>query len=86
MEFASTAAAANRPAYYYRELNVCEELIVAWIAMGCSRKRIADNLHRSLKSVEWHMTNIKGKLGFNDPARLTHFALSNNLVQLNEIV
>ena len=68
------------------ELTVQEDLVVAWRAMGLCHKQIAGLLHRSEKVVSWHMGNIKKKLGFNDAARLTHWAISRKLVKLNQIV
>lgn len=68
------------------ELTVQEDLIVAWRAMGLSHKQIADLLHRSEKVVSWHLGNVKRKLGYNDAARLTHWAISRKLVKLNQIV
>lgn len=86
MDLLNPTPAADPVPAYHRELTVAEELVVAWIAMGCTRKRIADALHRSIKSVDWHMTNIKLKLGFNDPSRLTHWAISTKLIELNQTV
>jgi DNA-binding NarL/FixJ family response regulator len=68
------------------ELTVQEDLIVAWRAMGLCHKQIAALLHRSEKVVSWHLGNVKRKLGYNDVARLTHWAISRKLVKLNETV
>lgn len=62
------------------------DIIIAWVAMGMSRKEIAHALHLALPSIEWHLAIIKRKLGFNDPARLTHYAISTKLINLNQTV
>ena len=67
-------------------MTACQTVIVAWIAMGMNRKDIAMRLHRTIKAVEWHCAEIERKLGFNDPARLTHWAISHKLVELNQTV
>ena len=63
-----------------------EDVLIAWVAMGMTRKEMAGTLHRSPKTVEGKLAKVKLKLGFNDPARLTHFALSHKLLKLNETV
>jgi DNA-binding NarL/FixJ family response regulator len=65
-------------------MKVREDLIICWVAMGMNVKGMARMLGRSPKTVEWHLAVIKRKLGFNDPARLTHYALTNQLANLNE--
>ena len=67
-------------------MTAIQDLIIAWTAMGMNTKGMARSLHRSDKAVEWHRQNIKRKLGFNDPARLTHYAIQNRLVELNQTV
>lgn len=68
------------------DLTIKQQLIVAWTAMGCTRKQIAGMLKLSLKTVEWYMTDINKVLGFSDPARLTHYALTAGLVEINQTV
>lgn len=67
-------------------MNARQELIIAFIAMGMGRKECAAAIKLSRKCVEWHLDKIKRALGFNDPARLTHYALSRKLVRLNQTV
>jgi len=67
-------------------MTVTEDLIVAWTAMGCTRKQIAELFHRAPKTIAWHCMSINRKLGFIDPVRLTHYALSHKLLELNQTV
>lgn len=52
--------------------------------MGMNVKQIAALLKLSTKTVEFHIANVKSRLGFSDPARLTHFAISRKLIALNQ--
>lgn len=61
-----------------------QDLVIAWRAMGCNYKQIAHLLGCSVKSVEQHLVAVRHKLGFNDAARLTHYALSHRLAELNQ--
>ena len=67
-------------------MTALQDIIIAWIAMGLNRKAIADRLHRSIKTVDWHLDVIDGKLGFHDMARLTHWAITHKLVKLNQTI
>lgn len=67
-------------------MNARQELIAAWTAMGLTCKQMAHLLHCSDKTISYHLTKIHQRLGFHDSARLTHWALAHNLVQLNQTV
>jgi len=67
-------------------MTAIQDIIICWTAMGMNTKGMAEVLKRSPKTVEFHQRKIRLKLGFNDPARLTHFALSHKLVKLNQTV
>jgi DNA-binding NarL/FixJ family response regulator len=54
--------------------------------MGMCRKQMAETMHRSPKTIEYQLANVKLKLGFNDAARLTHWAISRKLVKLNQTI
>ena len=86
MDLASAPDSANRLSRHLRELTAREDILVAWVAMGMCRKQMASTMHRSPKTIEYQLTNVKRKLGFNDPARLTHWALSRKLVELNQTI
>lgn len=65
-------------------MTAVQEIIIAWIAMGMNIKGIAAALHLSEKTVAYHRSAIKKKLGFNDTARLVHWAVSRGLLNLNQ--
>jgi DNA-binding CsgD family transcriptional regulator len=54
--------------------------------MGCTRKQIAELLHRAPKTIAWYCMSINRKLGFIDPVRLTHYAIDCKLIELNQII
>jgi DNA-binding NarL/FixJ family response regulator len=86
MDLTNAPAAAHRFQNHRRQLTAREDILVAWVAMGMCRKQMASTMHRSPKTIEYQLDNVKRKLGFNDPARLTHWAISSKLVELNQIV
>jgi DNA-binding NarL/FixJ family response regulator len=86
MDIAGTPDSAHNVQDHLRELTAREDILVAWVAMGMCRKQMSGTMHRSPKTIEYQLANVKRKLGFNDPARLTHWAISRKLVKLNEIV
>jgi DNA-binding NarL/FixJ family response regulator len=68
------------------QLSPRQRQIVGLLALGWCRKEIASALNLSVKTVEFHIHSpsnrysVQAKLGFHDPARLTHYALSLGLV------
>ena len=67
-----TAPAANsRPELSPRELDV-----LRLVAAGKSTREIAEQLNRSVKTIETHKQTLKTKLGAQTPAMLVRMALS----------
>jgi DNA-binding NarL/FixJ family response regulator len=61
-----------------RETEVLEEIV-----KGKMNKEIAYNLGLSIKTVEWHRSNLSSKLGTHGTAELVKYALDNKLVSPN---
>jgi DNA-binding NarL/FixJ family response regulator len=61
-----------------------ETEILQLIAQGCTNRRIADKLFLSVRTVNTHRTNLMKKLDIHDTARLVHYAIENNLVDLKK--
>lgn len=59
-----------------------QDIVIMGVAMGMPQKNIAAMLGLSVKGVESHLAKIRRKLGFNDAARLTHYAISRGIVTL----
>jgi DNA-binding NarL/FixJ family response regulator len=59
-----------------------ENEVLAMIARGKTNQEIARSLTLSLKTVEWHRTNLMGKLKLHCAVELTHYALRHHLVNL----
>jgi DNA-binding NarL/FixJ family response regulator len=68
---AGRSAAPERP-----ELSAREIEILRLVAAGKSTREIADQLNRSVKTVETHKQSLKTKLGADSPARLVRLALA----------
>ena len=62
-----------------------EKDIVRCIAKGMSNKEIADKLFLSVHTVATHRRNISNKLQIHTAAGLTIYAISNKLVNIEEI-
>src|SRR5262249_3241875 len=54
--------------------------VLKLVAQGSGNKWIANELNRSIKTVDHHRENIMKKLGIHDVAGLTRFALSIGLL------
>ena len=65
------ASAPERPVLSARELEV-----LRLVAAGRSTKEIADQLNRSVKTIETHKQNLKTKLGADSPAQLMRQGLA----------
>lgn len=57
-----------------------EREILAMIAAGMSNKRIARDLHRSVKTIEKHRSNLMRKLKLHNVAEVTRFALRSGML------
>ena len=62
---AGRSSEADRPVLSARELDV-----LRLVAVGRSTKEIAEQLNRSVKTIETHKQNLKTKLGAETPAQL----------------
>lgn len=62
-----------------------EKDIIACVAKGMSNKEIADVLYLSVHTVTTHRRNISNKLQIHTTAGLTIYAISNKLVNIEEI-
>ncbi|OMH30533.1 response regulator transcription factor [Motiliproteus sp. MSK22-1] len=60
-----------------------EETVLKLLAEGNSNKGIANELKISVRTVETHRQNIKGKLDIHTAAGLAKYAIEHNLVQLS---
>ncbi len=63
-----------------RELDV-----VKCVALGCSNREIADELHISIHTVISHRKNITSKLGIKSTSGLTIYAIINKLINSNDL-
>lgn len=58
-----------------------EQTILLELAQGKSNKEVAIALNISVRTVETHRKNIKGKLGISSTAGLTRYALEHGVLQ-----
>lgn len=61
-----------------------EENVVTLVAKGFTNKEIADKLSLSIHTVVTHRRNIAKKLQIHSPSGLTIYAITNNLVSIDE--
>ena len=57
-----------------------EKHIIECCQEGLSGKLIADRLNLSLRTVDWHKSNIFRKLGINSTLEMVQFALKNGII------
>jgi two-component system response regulator NreC len=62
------------------ELTEREVEIVRLIVQGHTNRQIADALHLSVRTVEYHRANVTGKLGLHSRAELVRYAVEHGLV------
>jgi len=70
------------PADYSGKLTNREREVVILLAQGQNAKQIAEQLDISVKTVEFHRTNITRKLGVHTTSELTKYALAHGLTTL----
>lgn len=70
--------------YAGKPLTASEMRIFELVANGMSNKEIANLLHRSVRTIEWHRNHIIRKLGVDSPAELVKRAALMGLVDLPE--
>jgi two-component system NarL family response regulator len=58
-----------------------EQTILLELAQGKSNKDVANILNISVRTVETHRNNIKGKLGISSTAGLTRYAMEHGVLQ-----
>ncbi|MFC1712535.1 response regulator [Candidatus Poribacteria bacterium] len=64
------------------ELTSREREIVKLIAEGYTNQQIADSLHRSVKTIESHRSNILRKLDIHDTIELVKYAVRKKLIEI----
>ena len=55
--------------------------VLRYLARGMSKKEIATVMHRSVKTVENHCSNIMNKLDIHDRVGLTLYAIREGLAE-----
>ena len=60
-----------------------EQEILQLVADGCSNLQISKKLFISVRTVEFHRTNIMEKVGIHDTPHLVKYAILNKLIDLN---
>lgn len=70
-------------ATHYRPLSPREQQVLMRVADGARSQQIADELGLSVRTVEHHRARLMQKLGINDVAGLTRYALRTGLITLH---
>jgi len=66
------------------EMTARERQVLIGIALGYSSKRIAGNLGRSVKTIEKHRFKMMHRLGLQNAADATRYAMDNGLLNAGE--
>jgi DNA-binding NarL/FixJ family response regulator len=61
-----------------------ERQVLIGIALGYSNKRIAGNLGRSVKTIEKHRFKMMHRLGLQNAAAATRYAMDNGLLHTDD--
>ncbi|MBX3300621.1 MAG: response regulator transcription factor [Nitrospira sp.] len=72
----------SRPEGYTAHLTERQRQILVLLANGGHTKQIAEELHISMKTVEFHKANLARKLGVHTTSELIRFALAAGLTTL----
>jgi two-component system response regulator NreC len=77
-------AAAQSAKTQIAEMTARERQVLIGIALGYSNKRIAGNLGRSVKTIEKHRFKMMHRLGLQNAAAATRYAMDNGLLHADE--
>lgn len=66
-----------------RGLTDREIAVLTLIAKGRTTSQIAKELHRSIKTIEWHRVSLGNKLGVKNRVELARFAISAGLAEVD---
>ena len=66
------------------DMTARERQVLIGIALGYSSKRIAGNLGRSVKTIEKHRFKMMHRLGLQNAAAATRYAMDNNLLHADD--
>jgi two-component system, NarL family, response regulator NreC len=66
------------------EMTARERQVLIGIALGYSNKRIAGNLGRSVKTIEKHRFKMMHRLGLQNAAAATRYAMNNGLLHAHD--
>jgi two-component system response regulator NreC len=66
------------------EMTARERQVLIGIALGYSNKRIAGNLGRSVKTIEKHRFKMMHRLGLQNAAAATRYAMDNGLLHADD--
>jgi DNA-binding NarL/FixJ family response regulator len=64
------------------EFSDIEKSIIECCFEGLSGKLIADRLNISIRTVDWHKSNIFRKLGINSTLEMVQFAIKNGIIRM----
>jgi DNA-binding NarL/FixJ family response regulator len=77
-------AAAQSARAQIAEMTARERQVLIGIALGYSNKRIAGNLGRSVKTIEKHRFKMMHRLGLQNAAAATRYAMDNGLLHADD--
>jgi DNA-binding NarL/FixJ family response regulator len=77
-------AAAQSANVRIAEMTARERQVLIGIALGYSNKRIAGNLGRSVKTIEKHRFKMMHRLGLQNAAAATRYAMDNGLLHTDD--
>jgi two-component system response regulator NreC len=77
-------AAAESVRVQISEMTARERQVLIGIALGYSNKRIAGNLGRSVKTIEKHRFKMMHRLGLQNAAAATRYAMDNGLLHADD--
>ena len=79
----SARSPAGTPSRVMIELTQRQRQILQLVAEGRSNKEIAEIVHVSVKTVEFHRARLLAKLGVKSVAELTRFAIQEGLIDVS---